>query len=177
MNVEFVRRRTRFARWWRRGWIAVAVLVIDHASKQLALMYLAGSKGVVLAPFFALTLAYNTGAAFNLLSDAGGWQNGFFVIVGAVASIALLVMLRRAASQERQMEIALWLILGGALGNLANRLVYGHVIDFLYLYYGSWHWPIFNLADAAISIGALLLILDALGVRLLQRTALARNRP
>ncbi len=175
MDVDV--RRMSFARWWRRGWIAAAVLVIDQASKQLALMYLAGLKGVVLAPFFALTLAYNTGAAFSLLSDAGGWQNGFFVIVGAVASIALLVILRRAAPQQRQQEIALWLILGGALGNLANRLVYGHVIDFLHLYYGSWYWPIFNLADAAISTGALLLVLDVLGIRLLRRTTPARNRP
>lgn len=175
MDVD-VRRRMSFARWWRRGWIAAAVLVIDQASKQLALTYLPGSL-VTLAPFFELTLAYNTGAAFSLLSDAGGWQNGFFIIVGAIASIALLAMLRRATSQERQMEIALWLTLGGALGNLANRLMYGHVIDFLHLYYGSWHWPIFNLADVAISIGALLLVLDALGIRLLRRTALARNSP
>lgn len=172
-----MRHRAGHGRWWRRGWIAAAVLVIDHASKQLAPVYLAGSKSVVLAPFFELTLAYNTGAAFSLLSDAGGWQNGFFVIVGAIASIALLVMLQRATSHERQMEIALWLILGGALGNLANRLLYGHVIDFLHLYYGSWHWPIFNLADVAISIGALLLVLDTLGIRMRRTTAPARNSP
>lgn len=171
-----MRHRAGHGRGWRRGRIAAAVLVIDQASKQLALTYLSVSP-VALAPFFELTLAYNTGAAFSLLSDAGGWQNGFFIVVSAIASVALLAMLRRATSQERQMEIALWLILGGALGNLANRLMYGHVIDFLHLYYASWHWPIFNLADVAISTGALLLVLDALGIRLFDRTALARNRP
>lgn len=150
---------------WRRAWIALTVLVIDQASKHLAAMCLSDRPAIELAPFFELTLVYNPGAAFGLLSDAGGWQNGFFIAVGVAAAIAILLMLKRMAGKERRAEIALWLILGGALGNLANRLSLGHVVDFLHLYYASWHWPAFNPADSAIAVGAALLVLDAFGAQ------------
>lgn len=152
----------------RDSWIALAVLVADQASKGWAQAALAGKGPVAVLPFFNLTLVYNTGAAFGLLRDAGGWQNGFFILVAVAVTVFVLVVVRRLGAADRQLGVALMLVLGGALGNLVDRLLRGHVVDFLDFYYGDWHWPAFNLADAAISIGALLLVLDALGWRLIR---------
>jgi signal peptidase II len=113
-------------------------------------------------PVFALTKVYNAGAAFSFLGDASGWQRWFFITLSIIVSGVLLVWLRRLGPHEGRTALALALILGGAIGNLIDRLVYGYVIDFLDVYYGDWHWPTFNLADSAITAGACLLILDAL---------------
>ena len=148
---------------WRYLWISLIVFVLDQASKLAAVKYLTRHAEVNLAPFLNLTLVYNTGAAFGFLNDAAGWQNIFFIIVALVAGVVILFMLRRLNPHDAMMAVGLTLILGGAAGNLADSLIHGYVIDFIDVYYGSWHWPAFNIADTAITVGAVLLVLDALG--------------
>jgi len=117
---------------------------------------------VVLLPFLALRKAYNYGAAFSFLGDASGWQRWFFIILALVVIAVLIAWLNRLPAEDLRARVALVLILGGAAGNVIDRLVYGYVIDFIDVFYGSWHWPTFNIADSAISVGAALLLLDAL---------------
>ena len=143
-------------------WVSVVVLLADQCTKLLADAMLNLHQQVPVIPYFALLKAYNSGAAFSFLSDASGWQRWFFVVLALIVISVLLVWLRRLPAEERRARLALALILGGAVGNLIDRLVYGYVIDFLDVYYGSWHWPAFNIADAAISVGAFLLVLDTL---------------
>ncbi len=149
---------------WRWLWIASAVLLLDQASKWLALGKLVLHESVPLAPFLNLTLVYNKGAAFGFLSTASGWQNLFFIGVAFVATVVILYLLRRMGAKDRFMAVALMLILGGAIGNLIDRLLYGHVVDFIDVYYGTWHWPAFNVADSAITVGAVMIALDAIGI-------------
>lgn len=143
-------------------WIVVAVIVLDQATKLLADNLLTYQHPLQIMPLFNLTLVYNQGAAFSFLSNAGGWQRWFFVILSAVISIALVIWLRKIEARHKYQIIALAMILGGALGNLIDRSLYGHVIDFLDVYYSKHHWPAFNIADSAITVGAILLILDSL---------------
>jgi signal peptidase II len=142
-------------------WVSVVVLVVDQCTKLLADAMLVLHQPVAVMPSLAMRKAYNSGAAFSFLSDASGWQRWFFAVLAMVVIGILLVWLRRLPAGEGRTRLALVLILGGAAGNLIDRLVYGYVIDFIDVYYGSWHWPAFNIADAAISVGALLLLLDA----------------
>lgn len=153
---------------FRLLWIALLVCVIDQVTKILALEYLRHSE-IALAPFLNLALAFNTGAAFSFLSDAGGWQNLFFVLVALAVSIVILLMIRRLSTNDLQVAVALMLVLGGAAGNVIDRLRFGYVVDFIDVYYRSWHWPTFNMADSAITLGAILLVLDAIGIRLRRR--------
>jgi len=146
-------------------WLSGVVLVVDQCSKLIADSRLRFGEPVNLLPFLDLSKAYNPGAAFSFLSDASGWQRWFFVGLTLVVSVILVVWLRRLAAGQARLALALALILGGALGNLVDRVVYGYVIDFIDLYYGTWHWPVFNLADSAITLGAGLLVLDALSGR------------
>lgn len=155
----------------RLSWIAALVWLLDQLSKYAALKFLGLHAALEVTPFLNLTLVFNTGAAFSFLSDAGGWQNLLFAAIAAVVSVVILFMVRRLTPADRQVAVALLLILGGALGNLADRLVHGHVIDFIDLHYAGWHWPIFNLADSAITVGAVLLVLDTFGLRLGRRSA------
>lgn len=137
------------------------VAVVDQVTKVLALDHLRQGE-IVLAPFLNLALAFNTGAAFSFLANAGGWQNLFFVGVAIVVSIVILMMARRLGADDRQVMLGLMLVLGGAIGNVIDRVRLGYVIDFIDLHYQSWHWPTFNVADSAITLGAVLLVLDAL---------------
>ncbi len=141
-------------------WVAVVVLIVDQCTKLLADAMLAMHQSVELLPFLALRKAYNTGAAFSFLGDASGWQRWFFIILALVVIVILLAWLRRLPPGDTRVRLALVLILGGAAGNVIDRIVYGHVIDFIDVFYGSWHWPTFNVADSAIFIGAFLLLLD-----------------
>ena len=150
---------------WRLTWIAAAVLVFDRLSKFVATDYLTRHGEIQLAPFLNLVLVHNTGAAFGFLSGAGGWQNLFFIIVAVAASAFILWMSWRLDKKDKLLAIGLMLVLGGALGNLADRLIYGYVVDFIDVHYAGWHWPAFNAADSAITMGAVLLILDALKSR------------
>ncbi len=115
----------------------------------------------VIGGFFDLTLVFNRGAAFSMLASAGGWQRWFFVAIGSAATVFIVIMLWRHGSQKL-FSLALCLILGGAIGNVIDRVYRGEVVDFLLFYWRSWHFPAFNVADSAITIGAALLIIDEL---------------
>lgn len=143
-------------------WLAALVVVIDQATKIWAEAALVFAQPVELLPWFNLTLAYNRGAAFSFLADAGGWQRFFFLAIGVVAVVVIVVWLRRLGEHERVTAIGLALILGGAVGNIIDRAFYGHVVDFIDWHYGTWHWPAFNIADSAITLGAVLIVLASL---------------
>jgi len=150
---------------WRR-WLAfsIAIVLVDQLTKYLVLArFRPGERLPVIDGLFDLVLAYNPGAAFSFLSNASGWQRYLFVALALVVSFVLVLFLRRAGSAALHLGLAL--ILGGALGNVIDRLVIGEVVDFLLVYHGSWSWPAFNVADSAISIGAALLILDSFRAR------------
>jgi len=142
-------------------WVSVVVLILDQCTKLLADAMLSMHQSVVLLPFLALRKAYNYGAAFSFLGDASGWQRWFFIVLALVVIGILVAWLRRLPPGNTVARVALVLILGGAAGNVIDRVVYGYVIDFIDVFYGSWHWPTFNIADSAISVGAFLLLLDA----------------
>lgn len=148
------------ARGWL--WLSVLVVVLDQASKALAELYLDPMKPVALLPHFNLSLAYNSGAAFSFLRDAGGWQRYFFIVLTVVVIVVLLRWIWRLEPGQRLLAAGLALVLGGAVGNLVDRVATGLVVDFLDFYYGQWHWPAFNVADMGISGGVALLILDTL---------------
>lgn len=149
-------------------WLAIVIVLADQVTKLLAMEYLRDGA-IALAPSLNLALAFNTGAAFSLLADAGGWQNLFFVVVALVVSVVIFMMMRRLGASDKQVAIALMLVLGGAIGNVIDRVRLGYVIDFIDVYYRHWHWPTFNVADSAITVGAILLVLDALGITLGRR--------
>lgn len=140
--------------------IAATVFVVDFATKRWIEAVLAPGDVVPVTGFFNLVLTFNTGAAFSFLAGASGWQREFFIGV-ALAASALIVWLLVKHRAERLFCVALGLILGGALGNLWDRVALGHVVDFLDFHAGGWHWPAFNAADSAITCGAALLIWDA----------------
>ncbi len=145
--------------WFWYG-VSLLVILLDQWTKSLAEANLAYGGAREVTSWFDLTLAYNRGAAFSFLSDAGGWQRWFFTAIAALVSVALTVWIWRIGSRQRVLGLGLALILGGALGNLYDRLVLGHVIDFISWHYQHYYWPAFNIADAAISCGAALLIID-----------------
>ncbi len=145
-------------------WISGIVVVLDQASKYAAARYLVRHAEVQLLPILNLTLVYNAGAAFGFLSGAGGWQNWAFLGVAVLACVVILSMLRGLGPGDRWLAVALTLILGGAVGNLVDRVAHGYVIDFIDFHFGGWHFWTFNVADSAITIGAIVLIADALGL-------------
>ena len=142
-------------------WIAVAIVIVVIDQLTKAAIQQAFDYGEVkpITGFFNLVLTYNKGAAFSFLATASGWQAHFLTVIAVAASLFILYLLARHGHQ-RLFSLALALILGGALGNLIDRLAYGHVVDFLDFHVGGWHWPAFNAADSAIVGGALLLIVD-----------------
>lgn len=141
-------------------WLSLAVVVLDQATKVWAGAALMPARPVEVLPFLNLTLMHNTGAAFSFLSDAAGWQRWFFVVVALVVTAVLVLWLRRLGPAERWLAGALALVIGGAAGNLWDRVVYGHVVDFIDLHAAGWHWPAFNLADSAITVGVVVILLD-----------------
>jgi len=148
---------------WRYLWVAAVVFVSDQLTKYAAADYLLRHGEVKLAPFLSLVLVHNTGAAFGILSSAGGWQNIFFISIALIACIVILWAIRRLGPKDVLIVLGLMLILGGAAGNLTDRIIHGYVIDFIDVYFRNWHWPAFNTADSAITIGAVVLVADALG--------------
>ena len=140
--------------------LALVVLVLDIATKRWVESVLLHGQQIPLTGFFNLVLTYNAGAAFSFLSDASGWQRWFFSAIAASASGLIIYLLRKHAA-DKLFCIALSLILGGALGNLWDRITLGHVVDFLDFHVSNYHWPAFNVADSAIFLGAMLLILDS----------------
>jgi len=142
-------------------WLAIIGLVADQATKLYVLANFKLYESVNVLPFFDFTYAQNKGAAFSFLSDAGGWQRWFFTIIAVSISGLLIYWLRGLHKSQKSLGIAYSLVLSGAIGNLIDRLSYGFVVDFLHLHYKTFDWPIFNIADVAICIGAFLIILDA----------------
>ncbi|MDR2710233.1 MAG: signal peptidase II [Burkholderiales bacterium] len=151
--------------WRKSRWLLVSVLVI--ALDQLSKWWVVGTfyHGEVrpVTSFFSLILTFNTGAAFSFLAGAGGWQRSFFAIVSVVACLVFAWLLLRSGS--RWFSLGLALIIGGALGNLWDRIALGKVTDFLLFHYQQWSYPAFNIADSAITVGAALLIVDGLRQR------------
>ncbi len=143
-------------------WVSVLVVILDQVTKQLAESRLAWGEPVEIYSWFNLILAYNRGAAFSFLSDAAGWQRWFFIIIGGVAVVVILFWMRRLSSSEHLTATSLALILGGAVGNIIDRFLYGHVVDFIQWHYQDWYWPAFNIADSAITVGVTFLIAGSL---------------
>jgi signal peptidase II len=146
-------------RWLRWYALAAAVLGLDYATKIVVLHSFAPGERLAVAPFFDLVLVFNTGAAFSFLATAQGWQTFFFAAIAVVASVVIGFLIVRNAGKSLFCA-GLALILGGALGNLVDRVRFGQVVDFLDFHAFGWHWPAFNVADSAITVGAGLLILE-----------------
>ena len=142
-------------------WLAGSVVVLDQLSKWIVLSTLHPGESRYVAPFFNWVLAYNPGAAFSFLSNAGGWQRWFFTLLALGVSGWIVVMLRQHRNEFR-LSLALTLVLGGAVGNVIDRLRFGAVVDFIQWHIAGYYWPAFNLADSAICLGAALLLLDQL---------------
>ncbi|WP_369810242.1 signal peptidase II [Orrella daihaiensis] len=145
-----------------RKWLGLAVvlIVIDQATKLIAENTLRFGERINLLPVFDLTLVYNRGAAFSFLAQGDGWQRWFLSGIAIAAIVFILWLMKTQAQDSRRMMLALTLILAGAVGNLIDRLLYGHVVDFLLIYWHPWYYPAFNIADTAITLGAILLIWD-----------------
>ena len=144
-------------------WLVPLVIVLDQLTKLAILQWLPyGGPGINVTPFFNIVHVYNTGAAFSFLAHQGGWQRWFFALFAIGVSAAMTVGLRRQAASQLWLNLAFVLVIGGAIGNLIDRLVYGHVVDFLLFYWQGYIFPAFNLADCAITVGAVMIVLDGL---------------
>ena len=148
--------RTHPAAWL---WLSATVVVLDQATKFLVTRFLDLYERVEVLPILDFTYVRNTGAAFSMLAGASGWQRWFFVGLGTVASGFIIWMLKKHPTQTL-FCFAVSMIMGGAIGNVIDRLLHGHVVDFIQLHYGGWYFPAFNLADSAITLGAICLVLD-----------------
>ena len=140
-------------------WLAAMLIAVDQISKWIVLGALHPGESRYVAPFFNWVLTFNSGAAFSFLSDAGGWQRWFFTVLALGVSAWIVTLLRRHTSEFR-LSLALTLVLGGALGNVIDRLRFGAVVDFIQWHVAGYYWPAFNVADSAITIGAILLAWD-----------------
>ena len=138
---------------------AFTLCLLDQLVKFLAVSYLTYGVAYPVIPGFNLTLLHNTGAAFSLLDDQSGWQRWFFSCITISVSVGIVFWIASISASERWALSALSLILGGALGNLTDRISLGYVVDFIQIYYGQWFWPAFNVADAAICVGAVMLLI------------------
>ena len=149
------------ALWWLAG--SLLILVLDQYTKALVVDQLELYQRISVLPVFDIVRLHNTGAAFSLFADAGGWQNNAFISLGLVVTIILLIWLWRLPSKGAAVQaLALSLVIGGALGNIVDRINHGYVVDFLLFYYRDWSYPAFNVADSAITCGAILMVFDAL---------------
>ena len=140
--------------------VAVIVVILDQITKVWVNNSLKLYEQIPVMPSFNITLAYNKGAAFSFLNDAGGWQRWFFIGISLVVSVCLIIWLYRMTRDEKWLSLSIALILGGAIGNnLIDRVIYGHVVDFIQVYYDKWYFPSFNVADAAITVGTVVLLI------------------
>lgn len=162
LNFIFAVPTQAAARFGLKIWLSLAglIIVLDQITKLLISSHFSYGESLRVTGFFNLVLAHNTGAAFSFLNDAGGWQRWLFSAIAVVAAVWIVRLLRQHA-QETMFCLALTLVLGGALGNLIDRVAYGYVVDFLDFYWGNYHFPAFNVADSGISVGAALLLLDS----------------
>ncbi|MDQ3796928.1 MAG: signal peptidase II [Pseudomonadota bacterium] len=143
-------------------WLSALVVVVDQATKWMASAWLEPNVPYPLLSWFNFNLTHNTGAAFSFLSGASGWQRWFFTVLSIVVSALIFIWLKRLKPGERWTAAGLALILGGAIGNLIDRIAYGQVIDFIQWYYDRYYWPTFNIADSAITVGAAILIIHGI---------------
>ena len=157
-DVAAAVKRTHPAAWL---WLSLVVIVLDQATKFLVTRFLELYERVDVLPVLDFTLLHNTGAAFSMLAGASGWQRWFFIGLAGVVSVVLIVWIWRIPRGEKLLPLALALILGGAIGNVIDRVWHGYVVDFIHAHWGEAYFPAFNIADSAITIGAALLILDA----------------
>jgi signal peptidase II len=165
------------AKGWAR-WLAVSLAVVaaDLATKAWVSGAFAPGEVREVTPFFNMVLMHNTGAAFSFLADAGGWQRWFFTAISVAISVAIVLVLRRPQA-DRRVAFALALVLGGALGNLWDRLTLGFVVDFVQLHAAGYYWPAFNVADSAITVGVALLAWDSLRPGANARGAARQEKP
>jgi signal peptidase II len=160
---------------WRWLWLSALAVVLDQLTKHAMLASFHPGEQLRLTPFASLVLAFNPGAAFSFLAAVGGWQRWFFALIAVVACAVMLWLLRRGGRTLFCAGLAL--IIGGALGNLYDRLTLGHVVDFLLLHYHDWYYPAFNVADSAITLGAVALILDSFRGRRVQESPADPPKP
>ena len=147
---------------WRWIPLTLVIVLLDQLSKEAILGSLVPYESIPVLPVLDITLMYNTGAAFSFLADAAGWQRWFFAALGIAIGTAIVVWLRRLRARTQWLlALSLSLILGGALGNVIDRIKLGHVVDFIHVHWGDAYFPAFNVADSAISVGAALMLLDA----------------
>ncbi|MDA9557509.1 signal peptidase II [Vibrio sp.] len=144
-------------------WLAVVVFLFDIGSKFLVIntMEYGPANRIDILPFFSLNYVHNYGAAFSFLSDQGGWQRWFFATIAVVVTALLCSWMKKLPATEKWNNIAYTMIIGGALGNVFDRIVHGYVIDFLDVHLGFYDWPVFNIADVAICIGAIMIVLES----------------
>ena len=153
-------------------WLSIFIVFLDQLSKYYISHQLDLYESFRLLYGVNITYIHNAGAAFSFLSDAGGWQRWLFIVLSTGISIALVFWLKEQPSERVWLSIALALVLGGAVGNLIDRILLGYVVDFIDIYYKSWHWPVFNIADSAITVGVIMLIIDSFW---LDRSKVATN--
>lgn len=142
-------------------WLSVLAFILDQLSKIWIDSNMSLYQSISVLPGFNITYVHNYGAAFSLLSEAGGWQRWFFAVLAATISIGIIVWIKKLQQHETLSAISLSLILGGAIGNLVDRVMYGYVIDFFDVYYQTWHWPVFNIADSAITVGVVVMLYES----------------
>lgn len=142
-------------------WLTLVMLIADQVTKIMISTQMKLYESIELIPVFKITYVHNYGAAFSFLTDAGGWQRWFFSIIAITISALLIWWLKKLPASNKLLGCAYSLVLAGALGNLYDRLAYGYVVDFLHVFYKTWNFPVFNIADSAICVGAGLLLIDA----------------
>ena len=143
-------------------WVSLAVIIADQATKWIANTQLDYHQPVAVIPYLEWYLSYNPGAAFSFLAGAGGWQRWFFTVLAIAVTGFLLAWLFKTRREERLVPLALVIVMGGAIGNVIDRVRLGYVVDFIDVHFGGWHYPAFNVADSAITCGVILLLIDAL---------------
>ncbi len=143
-------------------WLSLLAIVLDFATKQMAQHFLQFAQPVYVLPVFDLTLLYNKGAAFSFLASESGWQRWLFTFIAISVSSVMTVWLMKLKEHEKWLSAALALVIGGAIGNLYDRIAYGHVVDFIHMHWGEHYFPAFNIADSAITLGAGMLLIDSL---------------
>ena len=142
-------------------WLSVLTVILDQLSKIWVDTSMSLYQSIPVFPGFNITYVHNFGAAFSFLSEQGGWQRWFFALLAASISIGIVIWIKRLKPEETLSAISLSLILGGAIGNLIDRVIYGYVIDFFDVYYHTYHWPVFNIADSAITVGVMFMLYES----------------
>ena len=143
-------------------WLAIVIVVFDQLTKYIASTSLEMHQPIAVMPMFNWTLMHNPGAAFSFLANEDGWQRWFFATIAVVVSVVIFLWIKKLEQHEKWQAIALALILGCAVGNVIDRIWLGYVVDFIQIYYQQWYWPAFNIADSAISIGVVMIIIDSI---------------